>query len=107
MTNKELQTVIRGQHCGRLVFKNRTCVPTGLGTRYVIDGIVYADFDEWIQADRDFRNLPSSSIHSTGKVFDREDPAEFRRECVKWLYERERKECPPVAVLATAKDEIL
>lgn len=91
--NKTMQTVIQGQHCGPLVFRN-----------YVIDGIVYADFNEWVERGKDFCNLPSSSIHSTGKVFDRDDPAEFRRECVKWLYERERSEFPPVAVLATRID---
>lgn len=91
--NKAMQTVIQGQHCGPLVFRN-----------YAIDGIVYADFNEWIEQGKDFCNLPLSSVHSTGRVYDGDDPAEFRRECVRWLYKRERSKCPPVAVLATGGD---
>lgn len=97
-----MQTIIRGQQSGRLIF----FVEDFMDVHFV----VYAPFDRWILAGRDTNNLPMSCVKSTDinprddYLYPLDDPAEFRRRCIEWLRKKERSDHPAVAVLATGAE---
>ena len=94
-----MQTVISGQQTGRLIF----FIEDFMDVHFV----VYASFDRWLLAGRDTNNLPKSCVKSTDISprdeygYPLDDPAEFRRRCIKWLLRKAKSDHPPVAVLAT------
>lgn len=102
---KVIQTVIRGQQTGPLIFFVEDFMD--------VYRVVYAPFDRWLLADRVTDNLPMSCVKSTdispvsvassGHV-TLCSHEEFRRRCIKWLRKKERNDHPPVAVLATGDD---
>ena len=100
---KVMQTVIKGQQSERLIF----FVENFMDVHFV----VYAPFEEWLLVDRDTNDLPMSYVKSTdissrdAHGYPLDDPAEFRRRCIKWLRKKERNDHPPVAVLATGNDD--
>jgi len=88
-----MQTVIRGQQSGQLIFWDESMLD--------VRNVVYASFDEWVKAGKDFGNLPLSAVKLTDIDYKGDDPAEFRRAVVKWLLRKAKSDHPPVAVLAT------
>ena len=79
---KVMQTVIRGQQTGPLIFFVEDFMD--------VYRVVYAPFDRWLLADRVTDNLPMSCVTSTdispraehGTLCSHE---EFRKRCIKWL----------------------
>lgn len=91
-----MQTIIRGQQSGRLIF----FVEEFKSVSFVF----YAPFEGWLLADRNIADLPMSSVRGADINPDTDDPAEFRRRCIEWLRKKERSDHPAVAVLATGAE---
>lgn len=88
-----MQTIIRSQQSGRLIF----FVEDFMDVHFVL----YAPFEEWLLADRNIADLPMSSVKGADINPDTDDPAEFRRRCIRWLRRKNHSDYPAVAVLAT------